>query len=68
MGDLVRNAQDRENLRRIAGRIKLSIVERLGDGDDKGLASELATISKLEEELDAEQEFEELRELTRGKL
>jgi hypothetical protein len=60
--------QDRENVRRILGRVKLSIVQRLGDGDDKGLVSEIATATELEQRLDAEDRFEQLVERTKGKL
>ena len=60
--------QDRENVRRILGRVKVSIVERLADGDDKGLATELTAAHELESRLDAEDYFEQLVERTKGKL
>jgi hypothetical protein len=62
------NKQDRENVRRILGRVKLSIVERLGDGDDRGVAGELGAAVELEQRLDNEDAFEELVERTKGKL
>ena len=60
--------KDRENVRRILAGVKLSIVQRLGDGEDKGLVSELAAATDLEQRLDDEDHFEELVELTKGKL
>jgi hypothetical protein len=61
-------AADRENARRILGLVKRSLVERLADGEDKGVVSELAAAYSLEQRLDDDDDFEEVVELTKGKL
>ena len=60
--------KDREQVRRILGRTKLAMLDRLADGDERGVVGELAAATELEERLDAADRFEELNELTKGKL